>query len=196
MRSLVLGAACAAVALLASPASAGTTDGIVTGAVKIVDRGPDGQRFNLVVIADGFRAAELPAFAAAAQSFADVLLATPPFDANLGVNIWRIDVASVDSGADEFPAGCLGAAHLARTYFDATFCAGGLDRLLTANASTAIDVLNAKIPEWDGALVIVNSTTYGGSGGRIGVTSLSGPWQQVAIHEMGHAFFGFADEYE
>ena len=53
-----------------------------------------------------------------------------------------------------------------------------------------------KYPEWHQAIVIVNSSTYGGSGGQIGVTSTSSNWERIAIHELRHSAFGMADEYE
>jgi hypothetical protein len=52
------------------------------------------------------------------------------------------------------------------------------------------------VPEWHQAIVIVNTSVYGGAGGQIGTTSVSGTWQRIAIHELGHAAFGLADEYE
>jgi hypothetical protein len=57
-------------------------------------------------------------------------------------------------------------------------------------------VLNAQVPEWDQGLVIVNDPVYGGSGGNIAVTSVSGTWENIAVHEFGHSGFGLADEYD
>jgi hypothetical protein len=137
---------------------------------------------------------------------------TPPFSTNCaGINVWRIDVTSDQSGADDpsppaddpnTPANeannCSGGTGImVNTYFDSRFCADGvIRRLLGTNGGTAVSVLNAQLPEWDQALVIVNSTIYGGSGGSVGVTSVSGTWENIAIHEFGHSAFGLADEYE
>jgi hypothetical protein len=45
-------------------------------------------------------------------------------------------------------------------------------------------------------MVMVNSPIYGGSGGGIAVFSLAPGANEIALHEMGHTAFGFADEYE
>jgi hypothetical protein len=50
-------------------------------------------------------------------------------------------------------------------------------------------------PDWDEILVLVNSTTYGGSGGAIGVFSNDFYAVEVAQHEFGHTFMHLADEY-
>jgi hypothetical protein len=174
-------------------------DGVVIGATKFVNNGPDEERFNFVLLAEGYQQSELGKFASDAQAFVDYFVKTPPFSTNRTCfNFWRIDVASTQSGADD-PAGCsdgtTGSGTMVNTYFDATFCSWGLRRLLTVDDSLALTVLGAQVPNWDAALVIVNSTSYGGSGGTVGVTSLAGTWQQIAIHEFGHSGFGLADEY-
>jgi hypothetical protein len=187
-------------------------DGMVVGATKIVDNGPDSDRFNLVIMGDGYQEGDLDQFENDAQDFVDFLFQTPPFSTNCSaINVWRVDVTSDESGADD-PAppvddpmtpedesnNCKdGTGATAATYFDSTFCADGvIRRLLGSNNATAINVLNAQVPQWDQALILVNSTIYGGSGGSVGVTSLAGTWENIAIHEFGHSAFGLADEYE
>jgi hypothetical protein len=178
---------------------AGPLDGAVIGSTKFVDNGPDAERFNFVLLAEGYQQSELGKFASDAQAFVNYFFSTPPFSTNRTCfNFWRVDVASTQSGADN-PSDCAdgttGSGTLVDTYFDATFCSYGLRRLLTVDESLVLTVLEAQVPSWDTALVLVNSTSYGGSGGTIGVTSLAGTWQQIAIHEFGHSGFGLGDEY-
>jgi hypothetical protein len=45
-------------------------------------------------------------------------------------------------------------------------------------------------------VVIVNSTIWGGAGGSIATSCIAGGWENVVLHELGHAAFGLADEYE
>jgi hypothetical protein len=45
-------------------------------------------------------------------------------------------------------------------------------------------------------MVIVNSPRYGGSGGDVATFSTAPGAYEIALHEMGHTAFGFADEYE
>ena len=178
---------------------AGPQDGVVIGATRFVNNGPDAERYNFVLLAEGYQQSELSKFASDAQAFVNYFFNTPPFSTNRTCfNFWRIDVASTQSGADD-PAGCAdgsgGSGTVVNTYFDATFCSYGLGRLLTIDYQLALAVLGAQVPNWDAALVIVNSTHYGGSGGMPGVTSLAGTWQNIAIHEFGHSGFGLGDEY-
>lgn len=184
-------------AVLSPGALASPADGSVVGLTKIWDKGPAASRFNLVLIGDGYTAAQQAQFATDAQDFVDFLFATPPFDTHCSaINVYRLDVISNQSGADD-PAACGGTGASVATYFDASFCGDGvIRRLLVANNATAIAELNTALPQWDQALVIVNSSTYGGSGGSVGVTSVSGTWENIAIHEFGHSAFGLADEYE
>ena len=65
----------------------------------------------------------------------------------------------------------------------------GLQRLLVASTSTALDVAAAQLPQLHTILMIVNSTVYGGSGGAIAVFSMAPGAVQVALHEIGHTAF-------
>ena len=176
-------------------------DGAVGAAQKIVDHGPDAVRYNVVVLGDGYRVTEMAKYHTDVQAFVDVFRHTAPFgDLWCGINIHRIDVASTDSGADD-PVACgdgsAGSGAVARTYFDATFCSGNLiRRLLTCDSVSARSVAQARVPAAHVILVIVNSPLYGGSGGDVATFSTAPAAAEIALHEMGHTAFGFADEYE
>jgi hypothetical protein len=174
----------------------GTSDGSILGTTKIVDSGPNGSRFNVVLMGDGYQSSQMAKFAQDAQTFVNTLLATSPFNAlRARINVHRVDVTSTDSGADE-PALCGGSGATPRTYFDASFCNSGVQRLLMVNSGTAITVADAQVPEHHVVMVIVNSTLYGGSGGPVACFSLAANASEIGIHEMGHSAFGLADEYE
>jgi hypothetical protein len=53
-----------------------TSDGVVLGATKIVDRGSNAGRWNLVILSDGYRAVEMAQFASDAQQFVNMFF--PP----------------------------------------------------------------------------------------------------------------------
>ncbi len=179
-----------------------TADGYVGATTKIVDHGSDVDRWCLVVVGDGYRSTELAQYRADVESFLDRLRATPPFDELwCAINVYRIDVVSTDSGADE-PATCgdggTGSGATPRTYFDTTFCSVGpggvqISRLLTGNSAEATVVANARVPQVDQVMMLVNSSRYGGSGGQVATASTNA--FEIAIHEMGHSAFGLADEY-
>lgn len=173
-----------------------TSDGTVIGTTQIVNHGPASDRWNLVIVAEGYQQAQMALFATHAQQFVNALFATPPFDTlQCAINVFRVDVASTDEGADD-PVACGGTGAVRATYFDARYCNSGIRRLLVVNNLTVLDVANAEVPQWHQILVIVNSNIHGGSGGQPGVTAVAGAWESTAIHEIGHSAFGLADEYE
>ncbi|WP_375767157.1 M64 family metallopeptidase [Archangium gephyra] len=174
----------------------GVSDGSILGTSKILDNGPASERWNLVILGDGYQQGQMQQYADNVTDFVNALFAMPPFNTlRAAINIYRVDVASTDSGADD-PAACGGSGATPSTFFDATFCVNGIRRLLVVNNGTAITVANAQVPEWHVLLVVVNSTEYGGSGGQVGVFSLAPGANQIALHELGHTAFGLADEYE
>ena len=176
-------------------------DGSIVGMAKVVDHGPNSRRFNLVILGDGYRSAELDRYRADVQRFLDTFQTSPPFaDLWSAINVHRVDVASTDSGAAD-PATCgdgsAGAGARPRTYFDATFCGdGAIRRLLTCNSDSAKQVAETQVPEVHLVMVIVNTPLYGGSGGEVATLSTHPDATEIALHEMGHTAFGFADEYE
>ena len=181
----------------------GASDGSVGSTTKIVDHGAPTARWNLVIVGDGYRPSEIPQYHADVQNIIDRLRTTPPFDELwCGINVYRIDVTSTDSGADD-PTVCpdgAGTGAVAATYFDATFCSTGpggvkLSRLLTIDSGLAQSVAVARVPEMHQVLAVVNSSKYGGSGGSVATCSTNVQAAEIAIHEMGHSAFGLADEY-
>src|SRR4051812_32268410 len=92
------------------PLAMTTADGTVVGTTKIVDNGPNSQRYNLVVISEGYRSTELTQFHTDCDAFVQHLFSTPPFDEpslRCAFNVFRVDVSSTDSGADS-PTACGG----------------------------------------------------------------------------------------
>jgi hypothetical protein len=182
----------------------GAGDGAVLGTTKIVDNGSPADRWNLVLVGDGYRADQMAQYESDAQQFVDTLFSTPPFNrspADCGprlssaVNVYRVDVTSTDSGADD-PVACGGTGAAPATYFDARFCNSGIRRLLIVTNATVFTVVNAQVPQWHMIMALVNSPIYGGSGGSIAVFSMAPEAQEIGLHEMGHTAFGLADEYE
>jgi hypothetical protein len=172
-------------------------DGTIGATTQILDNGPAIRRFNIVLLSEGYRSTELGQFANHAATFVRRLSQTYPFHLVMNsINVYRVDVSSTDSGADD-PAMCGGSGSTAKTYFDATFCGDNINqRLLTVNAALALKVANEKVPQQRLVVVIVNSPIFGGSGGSVAVYSLAANAIDTALHEIGHTAFDLADEYE
>jgi IgA Peptidase M64 len=78
-----------------------TADGTVLGATKILDNGGF-PRYNIVVLGDGYRASEMDLYAQHVRDFVDAFLKLAPLNRlKRAINVWRVDVTSTDSGADD-----------------------------------------------------------------------------------------------
>jgi hypothetical protein len=180
----------------------GAGDGTVLGLAKLLDSGPDDERLNIVLLAEGFVDAELPDFEALCDDLVAGLQAEAWFPVlGSAINVFRLNVASNESGADD-PATCEddseGSGATVATFFDATFCAGatGIRRCLMGDTDLVRDTLDAELPPWDVGSVLVNTNQYGGcASGNVNFTSVDSGWVTVALHELGHAAFGLGDEY-
>ncbi|MFC4159853.1 M64 family metallopeptidase [Chitinimonas lacunae] len=156
--------------------------------------GPSSQRFDIVLIGDGYTAAEQAKWQADAKRVADGLLADPLFNAHRGaLNIRRVDVISAQSGIDDLTY---------RTYRDTALGMNigcyGLDRLVCADDNLVYSAVGSVTPA-DGRDVIIavgNTTRYGGAGGRIATMTMHASAIELALHEIGHTAFGLADEYD
>ncbi len=168
----------------------------------LLDNGPLENRINIVVLSDGYQSNELSKFIADATDFRDALFNKSPFrEYKAYFNVYAIKVPSNESGADH-PGTAIDVtepAHEIRnvdTYFGSTFDASGIHRLVVARDNFAINtVLARNFPNYDQAFVLVNSSFYGGSGGRIPVSTTHESANEIAIHELGHSFTGLSDEY-
>jgi hypothetical protein len=172
------------------------SDGDVLGMTQIFGTAPPNRGFNLVLLADGFTAAEQSTFDAACAALVTTLTATSPFgELSHVLNVFRVNVSSDESGADDpvTPEGGTGAQ--VRTFFDSSFGGFGLRRLLICDTSLALSTAGEQMPQFTAVLVVVNSEIYGGSGGAVGTYSLAPSATEIAIHEMGHTAFTLADEY-
>ncbi len=77
-----------------------SSDGFVVSNVKVVDHGDDALRFNIVILGDGYKASELNKYHSDVDNFVNTLRATAPYnDLWCALNIYRVDIASTDSGA-------------------------------------------------------------------------------------------------
>lgn len=170
------------------------------GSAKIRDVGPDTNRIVIVVMGDGYTAANLSAgsFTTHASNLVNAFDGYPPWDEYLdAVNVYRVDVESNEAGADGDPT----QATARDTYLNASFWTSNIERLLSIDAtgrSRAIAAANAQVGPgvWDNIFVLVNSTKYGGAGGSISVSSVHPSSDLIILHEYGHTFAGLADEYE
>ncbi len=165
---------------------------------KIRSSGPDNNRLVIVILGDGYTPANLSAgsFTAHAETALSAFMGKSPWDLMFkGTNVYRIDVESNEQGSDNDPLGTF-----RDTYFNSTFYNGGIARALVIDNtgySRAVAAANALVGVgmWDELIMLVNSTTYGGTGGSISVSSVHPAGPEIVLHELGHTFAQLADEY-
>jgi IgA Peptidase M64 len=163
----------------------------------VLDSGPLSNRLDLLIMGDGYTAAQRANFITDATNLANSFLNVAPYrDFKQLINVHWLFVPSNQSGADK-PA-CAetpgSAVITVDTAFDASFCVSGIRRLVTVDG---VKVANAAaaMPGWDAIMVIVNDTEYGGSGGTRSVVTKAAAAVEIAQHEFGHSFSRLADEY-
>ena len=160
------------------------------------------KRINLVILSEGYQTGELSQYITDATSFMNAMFSQSPFleYANY-FNVYAIEVPSNQSGSDH-PGTATDVAEpaspliVADTYFNTSYDSYSIHRLLySADYATINTVLANNFPAYDQALILVNSSVYGGSGGQFPFTSTGASASEIAIHELGHSLFNLKDEY-
>ena len=164
----------------------------------LAQTGNPANRLDLLIVAEGYTAAQQAQFVLDATALANGMLGISPYsDFRQLINVQWLFVPSNQSGADkptcaETPGSTV---VVVDTAFDGTFCTSGIRRLVTVSSSKVLTAA-ANAPDWDKILVLVNDSEYGGSGGTLGVGTTHSAAVQIMQHEFGHSFTKLADEYE
>ncbi len=162
---------------------------------QLRDTGPRANRINIALLGDGYTAAEAAKFNTDAGTLLAGMLNDESWNRfSTSINAFAIFAPSAESGTDD-PVN-----NITRdTYFSTTFNVSGIDRLLAfgtnAGRNRALTLLSQFVPDYDLAIMLVNSTKYGGAGGSIAVVSNHPSALAIMLHELGHTFALLGDEY-
>jgi hypothetical protein len=159
----------------------------------IVNNGDPANRVDIVILGDGYTAAEMSKYQTDVQQFVQSMFQQEPLrEYQRFFNVHRIDVASAESGSDHPENGTS-----RNTAFDSAYNCGGIQRLICANNSKVSNVVNNSLTlnQRDLIILIVNDPVYGGSGGLIAIASTNVLAVELVLHESGHTFGLLADEY-
>ncbi len=161
--------------------------------VKIHAVGSPEDKLDLLILGDGYTAAERGKFERDARRLANVLLQTAPFkEHERDINIWGLAPAALESGISRPSQGIHRRSPLGASYdvFDTE------RYVLTFENRTFRDI--ASNAPYDVVEILTNSTTYGGGGifGLYSTVAADSAWAPyVFVHEFGHHIAGLADEY-
>lgn len=161
--------------------------------VEILKNGKAENKVDIVILAEGYTAAELEKFKGDAKHVTQYLFEEEPFKSEKEkFNVSAVLTPSLESGTD-IP----GENIYKNTRFNSTFYTFDVSRYLTTSDMKNILDAAAVVP-YDHIYVLVNSERYGGGGfyNFLSVcTADNSLTKEVFVHEFGHGFAGLGDEY-
>ncbi len=148
---------------------------------------------DLVFLAEGYAATEEEKFTKDVQRMSDYLLSVAPYKGSKDrINIRGVFRASEESGTDSPNRGIF-----RNTALNSSFNTLDIDRYLLIDDNHRMHQMAACVP-YDTAVVLVNSTTYGGGAiclDYCACTADASASLMVFVHELGHSLAYLADEY-
>jgi hypothetical protein len=159
----------------------------------LFENGPPMQKVDILLISEGYTAAELPKFHADAKRLVDALFAVEPFRSRKSdFNVRGLDLPSPQSGVNRPHVGSF-----RRTPISAEYNIFDSERYVLTLDNRALRDAAASAP-YEFIEILVNEQQYGG-GGIFNAQATSavdtGFAEYVFVHEFGHHFAGLADEY-
>ena len=167
----------------------------------IIQNGPNSKRINMVVLGDGFTAAQQTDFLANATTLVNYIFSKPPYAQYKNYfNVYAIEVISAESGV-KHPGTATDVTETVipvtdpNNFLGSTFDVG-VHRCLYSNTTNKVtNVLASNVPDFDIAFILGNSPEYGGCGGTYAFVSKNVNAKEIVVHELGHSFGKLADEY-
>ncbi|MFL6210769.1 MAG: IgA Peptidase M64 [Pyrinomonadaceae bacterium] len=150
-------------------------------------------KVDLLLLGDGYTAAELPKFRRDAARLTEVLFATSPFkEHRRDFNVWGLCPPAAESGISRPSTGVYRDSPIGATYD-----AFGSERYILTFANAALR-RTAEFAPYEFVEILANNRTYGGGGifnlySTVAVDNAFANY--VFVHEFGHHFAGLADEY-
>jgi hypothetical protein len=161
--------------------------------MELQKMGDPATKVDLLVLGDGYTAAERAKFEKDAHRFMDALFSTSPFrEHQKDFNVWGLCPAAEESGVSRPSSGIY-----RRSPVGAAYDTFGTERYVLTTENRALrDV--ASFAPYEFIEILVNGETYGGGGifNQYAVAAIDNLWAgYVGVHEFGHQFAGLADEY-
>jgi len=161
--------------------------------IALETNGDSSRKVDLLLVGDGYTAAERGKFEADARRLMEILFATSPFkDRRTDFNVWGLVPAARESGISRPSQGIHRASPVATTYD-----AFGSERYVLTFDNKAFRRVASHAP-YDVVEIVTNTRTYGGGGiynlySTVAADNAFSPY--VFVHEFAHHFAALADEY-
>ena len=170
--------------------------------IPIIENGARNKRINMVVLGDGFTAAQQADFVSNATTLVNYIFAKAPFAQYKNYfNVYAIKVISAETGvkhpgtASDVTEPVIPVSN-PNNFLGTSFDVGGTHRCVYSNTTNKVtQVLASNVPDFDIAFILGNSTEYGGCGGTYAFLSKHASANEIVVHELGHSFGKLADEY-
>jgi hypothetical protein len=161
--------------------------------ITIEKHGDSALKVDLVILGDGYTAAERGKCEADARRLDALLFGTSPYqERRQDFNVWALCPTAMESGISRPSTGI----HR-RSPLGATYDAFGSERYILSFDNRAFRDIASYAP-YDVALLMTNSSTYGGGGifNLYSTVAADSEWSPyIFVHEFGHNFAALADEY-
>ena len=161
--------------------------------MELQKMGDPATKVDLLVLGDGYTAAERGKFEKDARRFMEALFSTSPFlEHQKDFNVWGLCPAAEESGVSRPSSGIY-----RRSPVGASYDTFGTERYVLTTENRALrDV--ASFAPYEFIEILVNGQTYGGGGifNQYATVAIDNLWAgYVGVHEFGHQFAALADEY-
>jgi hypothetical protein len=161
--------------------------------MELQKMGDPATKVDLLILGDGYTAAERPKFEKDARRFMEALFSTSPFrEHRKDFNVWGLCPAAEESGVSRPSSGIY-----RRSPVGASYDTFGTERYVLTTENRALrDV--ASFAPYEFIEILVNGQTYGGGGifNQYATVAIDNLWAgYVGVHEFGHQFAALADEY-
>jgi hypothetical protein len=159
----------------------------------VIENGPPREKVDLLLLGDGYTAAEMDKWHRDARRTADLLFAVSPFkEHRRDFNVWAIDTPAEESGVSR-PSDNI----YRRSPVRASYDAFGSERYILTFDNARLREIAAAAP-YEFVEIVTNTRKYGGGGifnlfATVSADNAFTPY--VFVHEFGHHFAGLADEY-
>ncbi len=158
-----------------------------------IENGPASNHVDIVILGEGYTAAEMDKFRKDVTMLTDELFSVEPFKSRKAdFNVRAVETPSATSGVNKPHPGVFNRTPLSMSYgaFDS-------ERYALSNDNRTIRDVAATVP-YDYMFILINERTYGGGGifNLYSTVAADNKFSRyIFVHEFGHSFAALADEY-